>query len=366
MEAIKVGIIGQGRSGRDIHGVYLATDARYKIVAVADTIADRRTRAVSEYGCEAHADYRELLARKDIDLVVNASFSHQHVPITREALLAGHHVLCEKPFARRVADVDDLITTAEKAGKTLAIFQQARFAPYFKTVQQVIASGVLGRIMQISVSFNNHSRRWDWQTLTEFDGGNLLNTGPHPMDQALTLFGDGDPEVWCRMDNSEGFSGDAENYVKLILTGKGKPLIDIEISSCCAYPEGLYQVYGSRGGLRASASEAAWRYIDPAAPATPALQRAPLAREDGTPAYCGEKINWITQSWPEAKEGDAAASADYAPAKPDTNMTGEFYGMLHGVLTKGAPLEITPQQIRRQMAVVEACRRQNPAIYPNG
>ena len=366
MGAIRVGIIGQGRSGRDIHGVYLATDERYKIVAVVDALADRRERAVKEYGCEAHADYRELLARKDIDLVVNASFSHHHVELTKEALKAGFNVLCEKPFARRVADVDDLIATAAAAGKTLAVFQQARYAPYFKTVQQVIESGVLGRILQISISFNGHNRRWDWQTLTEFDGGNLLNTGPHPMDQALTLFGEGDPEVWCKMDNTEGFSGDAENYVKLILTGKDKPLIDIEISSCCAYPEGLYQVYGSLGGLKASGSEATWRSLDPAGPARPALQREPLAKEDGTPAYCGESVKWLTGNWPEAKEGDAAAATDYAPAKPDTNMTGEFYSMLYKTLVDGAPLEITPQQIRKQMAVVEECRRQNPNIYPNG
>lgn len=365
MKAIRVGIIGQGRSGRDIHGVYLKTDARYQIVAVADTIAGRRERAVREYGCAAHADYRELLARKDIDLIVNASFSQLHVPLTREALLAGHHVLCEKPFARRVADVDDLIATAKKVDRTLAIFQQSRFAPYFRQVQQVINSGVLGRIVQISISFNGHGRRWDWQTLTEFDGGNLMNTGPHPLDQALVLFGTDDPEVWCRMDRTEGSCGTAENHVKLLLSGPGKPLIDLEISSCCAYPQGLYQIYGSRGGMKVSNSEASWRYYDPATSPELVLHREPLEKADGTPSYPGEQITWQTGSWPEAKEGDAAVDS-YVAANPDSNMTGDFYAMLHRTLTSGAPLEVTPQQVRRQVAVIDACRRQNPAIYPNG
>lgn len=364
METIRVGIIGQGRSGRDIHGVYLKTDAQYRIVAVADPITERRERAITEYGCDAHADYHELLARKDLDLVVNATFSYLHVPITREALLAGHNVLCEKPLARKVADVDDLIATAEKAGRTFAIFQQSRFAPYFRQVRQVIDSGVLGRIVQISIAFSGHARRWDWQTLTDFDGGSLLNTGPHPLDQALALFGEGEPEVWCRMDCTEGSAGPAENHVKLLLSGPGKPLIDLEISSVNAYPTGLYRIYGSRGGMKLSASEASWRYYDPATAPELVLQRDPLVKADGTPAYPREEITWQTGSWPEAKADDTAV--DYVAANPDSNMTADFYAMLHRTLTTGAPLEVTPQQVRRQIAVVEACRRQNPAIYPNG
>lgn len=364
METIRVGIIGQGRSGRDIHGMYLKTDAHYRIVAVADPIAERRQRAVAEYGCEAHADYHELLARKDLDLVVNATFSHLHVPITREALLAGHNVLCEKPLARRAAEVDNLIATAKQAGRTFAIFQQSRFAPYFQQVRQVIDSGVLGRIVQISITFSGHARRWDWQTLTEFDGGNLLNTGPHPLDQALVLFGEGNPEVWCRMDRTEGSAGTAENHVKLLLRGPDKPLIDLEISSCNAYPTGLYNIYGSRGGMKVSASEASWRYYDPATAPALILRREPLGHDDGTPAYPNEAITWQTGSWPEAKAGNAATN--YAAFNPDSNMTADYYAMLYRTLTTGAPLEVTPQQVRRQIEVVEACRRQNPAIYPNG
>ena len=46
---------------------------------------------------------------------------------------------------------------------------------------------MLGRIVQVSLSFSGFARRWDWQTLQEYKGGNLLNTGPHPMDQAMRL-----------------------------------------------------------------------------------------------------------------------------------------------------------------------------------
>lgn len=365
MAPIRVGIIGQGRSGRDIHGVYLVTDPRYRIVAVADALADRCARAIQEYGCEAHAEAAGLLARKDLDLVVNSSFSHQHVPLTLAALKAGHHVLCEKPLASAPKDVDRMMAAARRAGKVLAVFQQSRYAPYFMAIQRVIASGVLGRIVQVSIAFNGFARRWDWQTLCEFNGGNLLNTGPHPLDQALVLFGEGMPDVWCRMDRTEeGSWGDAENHVKLLLSGEGHPTIDIEISSSCAFPTALYRVYGTRGGLQATGDSAEWKWFDPAAAPGQRLIREPLAQPDGTPAYCAEQLPWQTGKWPEDPPTAGAVGVGYAPGGPAASMTGSLYSMLYRTLREGAPLEVTPEQVRRQIAVIKACQLQNPAIYP--
>jgi len=114
-------------------------------------------------------------------------------------------------------------------------------------VQKVIKSGVLGRIVQISIAFNGFSRRWDWQTMQSRNGGNLANTGPHPLDQALQLFGKGMPKVTCYMDHTDNSLGDAEDHVKVLLSGRGHPTIDLEVSSCCAYPCFVYNVYGTRG-----------------------------------------------------------------------------------------------------------------------
>ncbi|MCS6860073.1 MAG: Gfo/Idh/MocA family oxidoreductase, partial [Abditibacteriales bacterium] len=148
MQTLRVAILGQGRSGRDIHGAYLSRDKeRFQIVAAVDPLPERRARAQAEYGCEVYADHIPLLTRDDLDLVINATPSRLHVPLTLEFLEAGFNVLCEKPLASKVADVDRLIAAAEKSGKVLAIFQQSRFAPYFRKVREVIASGVLGDIV---------------------------------------------------------------------------------------------------------------------------------------------------------------------------------------------------------------------------
>ena len=234
---IRVGILGQGRSGLDIHANWFSQVPRkYRIVAVADLLADRRQHARRELGCDAYADYKKLLARDDIELVVNVLPSHRHPGVTIEALEAGHHTVCEKPFSWNVAAVDEMISAARRSRRHLAPFQQSRYAPPFQKLLQVLDSGVLGRIVQINISHQNFARRWDWQTLQEFRGGNLLNTGPHPLDQAMCLLDFKKPDqIVCAMDRANTF-GDAEDHVKVLLRKRGLPAIDLEISSCWPTP----------------------------------------------------------------------------------------------------------------------------------
>src|SRR5579871_6771258 len=298
MQTLRVAILGQGRSGRDIHGAYLSRDTeRFRIVAVVDPLSERRARAQAEYGCATYSDYTLLLERDDLDLIVNAAPSKFHVPITLALLEAGYNVLCEKPLASTAADVDRLIAASEQSGKTLAIFQQSRFAPYYRKIREVIASGVLGSIVQISIAFNGFSRRYDWQTLTSEKGGNLLNTGPHPLDQALQLFGtDIMPQVTCFMRNAISY-GDADDHVLLILNGENRPLIQLEISSCCRYPTHTYNVYGKRGGLKGTTSHLEWEYYDPQTAPDLKLITTPLNGPDGTPAYCSDALTWRKEEW---------------------------------------------------------------------
>ncbi len=348
MKVLRLGIIGQGRSGRNIHTDFLRNvPQKFQIACVADVLPDRAERARAEYGCEAFTDYRQMLSHRDLDLIVNATPSHLHVPVTKEILQAGFNVLCEKPLARYATEVDDLIATAAKAGKLLAIYQQSRFAPYYRQVCEVLASGVLGRAILIKSAFNGFGRRYDWQTLQSFNGGNLLNTGPHPMDQVLGLIGrDIMPRVWCQMDRLNT-SGDAEDYCKILLSYPGRPTIDLEICSNTPYPSSTYDIYGQFGGLRGDMGKITWKYYVPAeVPALP-LQRQPLPG----PSYCSDPgLTWHEHEWTVP-----AADKDLF-----NSMAAKFYDNLYDALVNGAPLVITPEQVRQQIAVIEECHRQNP------
>lgn len=353
MKEYRIAIIGQGRSGRNIHGAYFrsaANKGRFKVVAVAEWLEDRRARAAEEYpGCTVYPDYKGFFGRDDIDLVVNASTSEQHVAVTLDLLEHGFNVVCEKPLAKTAAEVDMLMAAAEKSGKLFNVFQQSRFAPYFTKVKEIIASGVLGRIVEINIQFNGFSRRWDWQTLQSFNAGGLSNTGPHPLDQALNLLDmyDGMPNVFCKMDRVNTY-GDANDYCKLILTAPGKPVIQMDVSSCDAYPVFTYKIMAKNGGLKGSMTDIDWKYFKPEEAPEQKLIRTPLSQADGTPAYCSDKLTWYEEKW-NAKDSGAF-----------TNAVDSYYTMIYDFLTDGKPMAIMPYQVRQQIAVIEECDRQNP------
>ena len=126
MRKLNVAIIGQGRSGKNIHGVYFRSqdNTHYEVKYVVDADEFRRGVAEEIYpGCKTFARYEELFALDDVDLVVNASYSEMHYPITRELLLHGKNVLVEKPFGRTRYECDELLKIAAEQGVTLAVFQ---------------------------------------------------------------------------------------------------------------------------------------------------------------------------------------------------------------------------------------------------
>lgn len=350
---VRVGIIGQGRSGREIHAETLKKiGGKFTIVAVSDAMEERREKAIRDYGCDAYSDYRDMMKRTDLDLIVNATPSHLHVPVSLELLEAGFHVLCEKPLARTTEEVDQLVAAAKKAGKVIAIFQQYRYFPVIQEINKVLQSGVLGRIVQISISASSFARRWDWQTLKAKNGGSLMNTGVHFVDLSLQWLGaETTPNVMCRMDSANSF-GDAEDFCKLLLNSPGKPLVDIEISSCNAYPGPTYQIQGKNGGLKATNAGIEWRYFKPEEAPHRELITEPLSNADGKPVYCREELTWHTGSW-KSGEGEAYPAPAIA-----------FYHMLHDTLTEGKPLTVTPDHVRQQIEILEEAFRQNPLFAP--
>ena len=273
MKKIKVGIIGQGRSGRNIHRHLFECcpllQERFDVIAVADPIEERRknTNAGANPDCKHYADYKELLANKEIELVVNACRSHKHVDIAIEAMEAGFDVVCEKPLTNKVSEVDRLLEVQKKTGKFFAVFQQARFRPLFRKIYDVIQSGVLGKIAMVKVAYNGFGRRWDWQTIQDMCAGELLNTAPHPLDQMIDLwesFGDTDPErIFAKLDCINNM-GDAEDFVKVILEGKDHPLIDLEVTKECLFPTYQYQVFGQNGSMIGNGETVEWKYYVPA------------------------------------------------------------------------------------------------------
>ena len=158
------------------------------------------------------------------------------------------------------------------------------------------------------------------------------------------------PNVFCKMDRVNTF-GDAEDYCKLILTMPNKPLIDLTISCCDAYPSYTYKIHGSNGGLRGSMKHIDWKYFDPALAPRQELKRVAISHEDGTPAYCGEKLPFVEESW----DGDPNGAFDVAVEA--------YYKEMYRQITEGIPMQVTLPQVRQQVQVFVEAHRQN-ALTP--
>lgn len=352
MRKLRVAIIGQGRSGRNIHGQFFKSDANdfCDVVCVVEADERRRARAAEEYGCDTYSDYHELFGRTDIDLVVNATFSQYHYPITKDLLEHGFNVLSEKPFGRSYYECMDLINTAKKNRVMVNAFHQTLITPPFLNVKKIIASGKLGKIHQIKIKYSGFARRWDWQTLQSKCAGGLYNTGPHPIGQALSLI-DWDETARVAFSSLDCVltSGDSDDFAKVIITAKNKPTIDIEVISADAFAgDYVFKIYGSKGTLLSSNSSYQIKYIEdfsayPERPVIPGF----LANANGDPSYCSEKLNFIEEN--EKIEG---SSFDVAVR--------DFYRMLADNILEGKALTVTPEMAAQTIRIIEACHAENP------
>ena len=351
MSKVKVAIIGQGRSGRDIHGKYFLSEANehYEVVAVVDRDESRRARALKEYpGCRVYADYTELFGQKDIDLVVNSTYSQDHYPVSRDLMEHGFNVLVEKPMARNYIEAATLLNVAKVNKVFFAVFQQTFLAPYYLNAKEIIASGKLGEVKQVEIKYNGFSRRWDWQTIQENMAGGVYNTGPHPIGLALDFldFSDDLRVAYSKLDTAFT-SGDANDMAKIILVAPGKPVVEVQVNSNDPFSDYNLKVLGTKGCLQSTINDYKLKYIvdgeNPEQPVQPDF----LRDEEGLPMYCKEQLKFHKE------EGSVTGTAFVAA-------TASFYEMMYDSLVNGAELKVKPENIAKLVNVMEIVHAQNP------
>ena len=351
MKKLNLAIIGQGRSGKNIHGAYYISEANtyFNVKYVVDADAQRREVSLERYpGCQVFETYQELFAFEDIDLVVNATFSQMHYEITKDLLNHGFNVLVEKPFARSRYECEELIRLAESKGLLLTVFQQTFLAPFYPFAKELAASGKLGEILQVDLRYNGFSRRWDWQTLQKKCAGGAYNTGPHPIGIALGFL-DFSPEtklVYSKLATALT-SGDSDDYAKLILTAPGKPVVDVEINNTDAYTKHNLKIQGTLGTFQCTPKSYEMTYIIPGEnPERPVVEGF-LADAENKPIFCSEKLIKHTEEG--TFDGDAFNTG-----------TQKLYEQIYFAITEGKPMTVTAQMAAQIVGVIEEAHAANP------
>jgi len=194
--SFNVAVVGAGAIGLD-HLASFRLHPAVQLAAVADTNAARAAAAAKLFDVPlVVTDYRQLLARADIDVISIALPNYLHFPVALDALRAGKHVMLEKPMATSARDAARLVAEAKKRRVLLMVGQNNRFSPDVQTLKQLVLKGVLGEVYHAKSAWTRRGgipRIGSWFTQAKFaGGGSTYDIGVHALDRCLYLLGEFD------------------------------------------------------------------------------------------------------------------------------------------------------------------------------
>jgi predicted dehydrogenase len=184
--APRVAIVGCGRVGQK----RAAALGEAKLVACADIDASRAQALSTNWS----TDWRDVIARDDVDVVVVATFNSLLAEVTAAALDAGKHVLVEKPAARNVGELDAVIAAQKRSGRLVHVGFNHRYHPAIRQAKKLIDSGALGELMFVRGRYGHGGRLGydrEWRADPDLaGGGELIDQGVHLIDLARQFLGD--------------------------------------------------------------------------------------------------------------------------------------------------------------------------------
>ncbi len=314
-DAVKAGIIGCGDQGNYAH-LSQSNPEYIKFVAFSDirpTSQKRTLKTLSDmYGSEAkdvklYEDYKELLARPDIELIVIALPLHLHAKVTIEAMEAGKHVLCEKLMARTVEECKQMVRAADKHKKLLAIGHQRHYSYLYANALSIIQQkSVLGDIRHIRALWHRNQTKagspeaetglydsWSlgrkidpadaaldvtkygyqnveqlvrWRIDAEIGGGLMVELGSHQLD-AISIFLDKEHPRSVQGCGVNSYFKDGRgvyDHVYLIYEFPGEVVASYSSIGTNAFDGYGEQVMGTKGTLIVDQERDAYLFKEPA------------------------------------------------------------------------------------------------------
>jgi predicted dehydrogenase len=191
-----VAVIGTGAIGQE-HIASFQQHPAATVVALAEVSAVRAREAADKYGIrEVVSDYRDLLARQDIDVVSIALPNYLHGIVALEALRAGKHVMLEKPMTTHAREGAKLVAEARKRKRLFMVGQNQRFTADVQTARRLVEIGALGEVYHAKAVACRRAgipRIGSWFTQRKYSGGGCIyDIGVHALDRTLYLLGEFD------------------------------------------------------------------------------------------------------------------------------------------------------------------------------
>ncbi|MBN8575442.1 MAG: Gfo/Idh/MocA family oxidoreductase [Cytophagales bacterium] len=340
MRPIPTALLSYGMSGEVFHAPLLHAHAGFEITSVV-----QRTKSTANQHyptCKVVRTVDEVLADPAIELVIVNTPNELHFNQASRALLAGKHVVVEKPFTVSTHEADQLIELATEKNRVLTVFQNRRWDGDFLTLKHVIDSGWVGRVVELEAHydrFRNHIEPDTWKEEAGSGKGILYNLGSHMLDQAVVLLGM--PEYVDARIGIQRTGGKVDDFYDLRLTYAGVNVI-VKSSYLVRQPGPRYQLHGTEGSFVTASN------VDP---------QEQALKEKKIPGSPG----W--GSMPEETWGllNTTLKGEHVHKKIETvagNYSG-FYDNVYAAIRQNKPLQVKPEQARDVIRLIEASYESN-------
>ena len=219
-------VIGYGGMGA-WHVTHALKSDVVNLLGIYDINEDRNN-AAREKGIFVYDSFEAVLEDTRVDLVTVAIPNDSHKDTVIRALKAGKNVICEKPVAMNLDELDEMTDAAKKSGKIFSVHQNRRFDVDFLAMKQIKESGEIGQL--INIESRVHGSRGipgDWRGKKAHGGGMLLDWGVHLIDQLLGIMDSKLKKVYCEFDNITNLEVDDGIKLTMMFENGTKALVEV-------------------------------------------------------------------------------------------------------------------------------------------
>jgi predicted dehydrogenase len=337
---LRAAIIGYGLAGRFFHAPLIAATEGLTVASVVTSSPERRAQAKQEHpDTRILASAAELWKRaEDHDLVVVATPNDTHAPLATEAIARGLAVVVDKPLAMTATEAEALVSRAEQASTLLSVFQNRRWDSDQLTLARLLAEDRLGAVLRYESRFERwrpsaSAAAWRDSTPPEHGGGQLLDLGPHLVDQALVRFGPV-THIYAEVDARRGAPSDDDAF--LALRHEHGVISHLRASAITAAPGPRLRVLGTKAGFLVEGLDGQ----------EDALRSG--VRPDQVPDWGAE---------PESHWGRLVSGEESVPVPSERGDWPRFYALLVRALSDGDPPPVDPRDAVATLRILEAARR---------
>lgn len=246
LDRIRTGLLGYGLSGSVFHAPLLSVLEEFDIKKVMTSRKEQVNSEIPE--AEAVSSIEDITGDPNIDLVIVTMPSGLHFEAAKECLLAGKHVVLEKPMTATAEEAEELIHLATEKGVLLSVYHNRRWDNDFLTIKQLISEGRLGDINTFHASYDRYrpNVRQRWREQKGPGSGALYDLGSHLIDQVLHLFGM--PEAVTAQVAAQRDGAETDDYFHIVLH-YGKLQAILHSGSIVPANGPRYQVHGQKEAL---------------------------------------------------------------------------------------------------------------------